>query len=219
MVVPGVPHHITQRGNRRQQTFFSDDDYRRYLALLGEWCGKAGVKIWAYCLMPNHVHLIAVPETEEALRWGIGETHRRYTRHVNFANDWKGYLWQGRFASFPMDDHYLLSAARYVELNPVRARLVRAPEDYRWSSVHAHLSAESGGLVNTAALCDRVDNWRAFLEAGLDDDDLERLRGHANTGRPAGSDQFIEEMEARLGRSLKKRKPGPKSVNRASGGQ
>jgi putative transposase len=213
IVVPGIPHHITQRGNRRQQTFFTDEDCQCYLGLLREWCAKAGVEIWAYCLMPNHVHLIAVPEAEDSLRRGIAETHRRYTRYVNFSKGWKGYLWQGRFASFPMDEHYLLAAARYVELNPLRAGLVKRPEDYRWSSVHAHLEGQGDGLVNAEALLSRVDNWRDFLKSGLDDDDLHRLRGLQSTGRPAGSDGFIEVLENRLNRSLKKQKPGPKGNN------
>ena len=119
IVVPGMPHHITQRGNRRQQTFFNSDDYSVYIDLMAQWCREQGVRIWAYCLMPNHVHLVAVPSSEGGLRRAIGEAHRRYTRRVNFREGWRGHLWQGRFASFVMDESYLLAAARYVELNPV----------------------------------------------------------------------------------------------------
>lgn len=103
VVIPGLPHHITQRGNRRQQTFFNDGDYAAYLELMSEWCRDQGVEIWSYCLMPNHTHLIAVPSTKDGLRWAIGEAHRRYTRRINFRETWRGYLWQGRFASFVMD--------------------------------------------------------------------------------------------------------------------
>ncbi len=210
IVVPGLPHHITQRGNRRQQTFFAEEDYQYYLELLEEWCAKAGVEIWAYCLMLNHVHLVAVPQNPDSLRLGIGETHRRYTRHINYDKNWKGYLWQGRFASFPMDEHYLLAAARYVELNPVRAALAAKPEDYRWSSVHGHLGRRGGNLLNSSALLERVGDWRKFLDDGLEDEDLFHLRGLETTGRPAGSETFIEALESRLGRNLKKQKPGPK---------
>ena len=141
-VAPGYPHHITQRGNRRQQTFFCEDDYLAYIELMAEWCRKYRVEIWAWCLMPNHVHLIAVPHTEEALSRAIGEAHRRYTRRINFREKWRGHLWQERFASFPMDEQYLLATARYIEMNPVAAELVQNPEDYRWSSAQAHLAGE-----------------------------------------------------------------------------
>ena len=108
IVVPKMPHHITQRGNRRQKAFFNEGDYREYIALMSASCNLHGVEIWAYCLMCNHVHLIAVPEKPESLRHAIGEAHRRYTRAINFRNKWRGHLWQERFASFPMDEKYLL---------------------------------------------------------------------------------------------------------------
>ncbi|MEW5980395.1 MAG: transposase, partial [Acidobacteriota bacterium] len=138
VIAPGVPHHVTQRGNRRQQTFFCDDDYREYIALVSEWCAKHCVRIWAWCLMPNHVHLIAVPSSPESLARAIGEAHRRYTRRINFRENWRGHLWQERFASFPLDENYLLAAARYVEMNPVAAGLVAHPGEYPWSSARAH---------------------------------------------------------------------------------
>ena len=122
-----MPHHVTQRGNRRQQTFFGEEDYQHYLELMAQFCRAEQVAIWAYCLMPNHVHLIVVPQSAESLRRAIGEAHRRYTRWINFREGWRGHLWQGRFASFVMDEDHLLTAARYVELNPVRAGLVQAP--------------------------------------------------------------------------------------------
>ena len=117
IVVPRYPHHITQRGNRRQKTFFCDEDYRRYIDLMAEWCNRCGVAVWAYCLMPNHTHLIAVPQTEEGLRKAVGEAHRRYSRMINFREGWRGYLWQGRFSSFVMDERYLLTAVRYIKLS------------------------------------------------------------------------------------------------------
>jgi len=210
VVAPGMPHHVTQRGNRRQDTFFCDDDYRVYLELMAEWCGHYGVDIWAWCLMTNHVHLIAVPETADALGLAVGEAHRRYTRHVNFREGWRGHLWQGRFASFPMDERYLLATARYVELNPVRAKMVRRPEDYRWSSARAHLAGANDQLVTVEPLLDIVGDWPALLSSGLDDDDYETLRRHERTGRPLGGDVFIERLETELGRPLKKGKPGRK---------
>lgn len=210
VVAPGFPHHITQRGNRRQQTFFSDEDYRAYKGLMAEWCGRCGVEIWAYCLMPNHVHLIAVPETEDALTRAIGEAHRRYTRRVNFREGWRGHLWQGRFASFPMDEAYLLAAARYVELNPVRAGLVPKPESWPWSSARAHLAGTGDDLVRTPPLLEMVDGWREFLKDGLASDDADAIRRAERTGRPLGGDPFIAKLEKRLKRTLRKAKPGPK---------
>jgi putative transposase len=147
VVVSDVPHHVTQRGNRRQPTFFCDEDYEAYLDLMAEWTRRHGVEVWAYCLMPNHVHLVATPPSEAALAHAIGEARRRYTRRVNFRQGWRGHLWQGRFASFPMDEEHLYRAVRYVALNPVRARLVRLPWRYRWSSAAAHLAGQDDRLV------------------------------------------------------------------------
>ena len=134
-----MPHHVTQRGNPRQDTFFGEKGYQHYLELISRFCRAEQVAIWAYCLMPNHVHLIVVPQSAESLRRAISEAHRRSTRRINFREGWRGHLWQGRFASFVMDKDHLLTAARYVELNPVRTGLVQEPSRYRWSSAAAHL--------------------------------------------------------------------------------
>jgi len=209
VVVPGIPHHITQRGVRRMDTFFDAEDYETYLSLMHEWCLSAGVEIWAYCLMPNHIHLIAVPDGEASLARGIGEAHRRYTRYINFKKSWKGYLWQGRFASFPMDEDYLLAAARYVELNPVRARMVEKAEDYRWSSARAHLAGLDDGLVKVQPMLERVNNWAELL-AGGDQVLLDEFRKHERTGRPLGNGDFVDRLSKLLGRELGKKKPGPK---------
>src|SRR3990170_1424943 len=146
LVIPGLPHHITQRGNRRQQTFFNDGDYAAYIELMADWCREEGVEIWSYCLMPNHVHLIAVPKTEDGLRRAIGEAHRRYTRRINFRRQWRGYLWQGRFASFLMDKPYRRAAARWGEWNPGGAKRAARPRRWRWSSAKAHLSGRDDRL-------------------------------------------------------------------------
>ncbi|MFZ1415882.1 MAG: transposase [Defluviicoccus sp.] len=210
VVAAGVPHHITQRGNRRQQTFFSEADYSHYRRLMAEWCARLDVAIWAYCLMPNHVHLIAVPAADDGLRRAIGEAHRRYSRQVNFRQGWRGYLWQGRFASFPVDGDHLLAAARYIELNPVRAGLVSAPEDWPWSSARAHLAASDDELARTKPLLDTVGDWRALISIEPDEDEMEVIRRHERTGRPLGDEAFVERLEDSLGRPLRPRKPGPK---------
>ena len=210
VVVPGMPHHITQRGNRRQTTFFCDDDYRAYLDLMANWCSKWHVQIWGYCLMPNHVHLIAVAESENGLRQAIGEAHRRYSRRINFREHWRGHLWQGRFASFVMDEAYLLAAARYVELNPVRAKLLAEPGNYPWSSASAHLAGKDDMLVKVAPLLGLVPDWQAFLASGMDDEEIKTLRRHERTGRPLGSESFLFGVERVVNRVLHRLKPGPK---------
>ena len=170
-----------------------------------------GVEVWwAYCLMPNPIHLIAVPKTAEALGLAIGEAHRRYNRHVNFREGWRGHLWQGRFASFPMDGSHLLAMVRYVELNPVRARMVERPADYIWSRAAAHLAGRDDTLVKVGPLLRLVGNWVTFLSQGLGAADEETLRKHERTGRPLGDEGFVERLEATLGRPLRKSKPGPK---------
>jgi len=213
VVAEHYPHHITQRGNRKQDTFFCGDDYRYYIQLMAEWCSKCRVKIWAYCLMPNHVHLIAVPESEDGLRRAIGEAHRRYTRQINFREKWKGHLWQGRFASFLMDEKYLLAATRYVELNPVKAGMVSTPEEYSWSSAKAHMDGRDDTLVTVKPLLRMVDDWRQFLSSDVSNEEYEVLRQHERTGRPLGSKRFIERLETKLSRILTPQKGGrPKKV-------
>ncbi|MBU1168707.1 MAG: transposase [Proteobacteria bacterium] len=152
-------HHITQRGNRRQQTFFNDEDYLAYIEMMSEWCMRYHVSVWAYCLMPNHVHLILVPETKDGLNLAVGEAHRRYTRRINFREGWRGHLWQGRFSSFIMDERYLLACTKYVELNPVRAGLVKRPEDWPWSSARPHITGKDDILVNIKPLLGQVFNF------------------------------------------------------------
>jgi REP-associated tyrosine transposase len=209
VVAPGYPHHVIQRGNRRQQVFFYDEDYLAYLNLMSEWCSKCRVEIWAWCLMPNHVHLIAVPQSEEGLARAIGEAHRRYTRRINLRQKCVGHLWQERFASFPMDEQYLLVAARYVEMNPVAAQLVTHPGKYRWSSARAHLEGRDDRLAKVSPLLEMVGSWDNFL-ALSSSKELELLQRHQRTGRPLGVTAFVEGLEQTLGRTLRPQKPGPK---------
>jgi putative transposase len=160
--------------------------------------------------MPNHVHLILVPEDEDGLRRALGEAHRRYTRRINVREGWRGHLWQERFHSFAMDEAYLLAAARYVELNPVRAKLKRRARDWRWSSARAHLAGRNDALVEVAPLLELVPDWPAFLAGGLAEDTLQALRRHARTGRPLGAPAFLERLERGLGRALRPGKRGRK---------
>lgn len=210
VVAQGFPHHVTQRGNRRQQVFFREEDYQAYLDLLAEWCGREGVEVWGYCLMPNHVHLMAVPHSAEGLARAIGEAHRRYTRLINFRENWRGYLWQGRFASFPMERAYALACARYIELNPVRAGLAKKPDGWRWSSAGAHLRGEVGPIIRSSKPLGNPMEWASLLKGGLAEAEADSIRRCERTGRPLGSEGFIERLEGRLGRTLKPQKPGRK---------
>jgi putative transposase len=213
----GTPHHVTQRGNRRQAVFFSDGDYQTYKSLPAEGCAAAGVAIWAYCLMPNHVHLILVPSDADGPRAALSEAHRRYSRGVTFREGWRGYLWQGRFASAPMDDGHLMAAARYVELNPVRAKLAAAARDWPWSSARAHLTGRGDGVVDAAPLLEREPDWATFLAGGLDPHAHAAIRSAERTGRPLGDEAFTAGLEQSLGRRLARQKPGRKPRLTAEG--
>lgn len=195
------------------ETFFSDADYREYLHLMAEWCNRCKVEVWSYCLMPNHIHIIATPETEDGLRRAIGEAHRRYTRYINFQKKWKGHLWQGRFASFPMDEQYTLATARYIELNPVTAGMVKRAEEYAWSSAKAHLRGEDDILVKVNPLLDINPGWSELLLSQSSEEESEILRRHERSGRPLGSEAFLDRLESLTSRILKKQKPGPKKNN------
>jgi len=215
VVVPKLPHHVIQRGNRRQRVFFADSDYNSYIELMAEWCRKNKVEIWAYCLMPNHAHLIAVPSSEDSLCRAIGEAHRRYTRMINFRKKWRGFLWQGRFASYPMDEKYLYLAARYIELNPVRAGLAKRPEEYQWSSARAHLAGQDDNLVKVKPLLGMAEDWGRYLGEKAEEDEIDLLRKHERTGRPLGSRRFIRRIEQKLGKILLRQRPGPKKNNKS----
>ena len=209
IVVPDHPHHVTQRGNRRQKIFFEDGDYALYRNLLAERAAKAGVAVWAYCLMPNHVHLILVPATEDGLALALGETHRRYTGFVNARMRVTGHLFQGRFGSVVLDEPHLIAAARYVALNPVRARLVRRAQDWPWSSARAHLKARDDGLVTVTPLIERTAGRVAdLLDTGPTPQEFAALRAAETIGRPLGSPAFLDRLEARLGRTVRPAKRG-----------
>jgi len=171
---------------------------------MSEWCVKFRVEAWAYCLMPNHIHLIVVPETKNGLTQATGEAHRRYRRRINFREGWRGHLWQGRFSSFIMGEAYLLACTRYVELNPVRASLVKIPKDWHWSSARPHMKGKDNLLVKTKPLLEIVNKpWEDFLSVDVQEQEIALFRKHEQTGRPLGTDSFIGTMEHHLDRRLK----------------
>lgn len=213
IVVPGYPHHVTQRGNRRQKTFFCDDDYRYYIELLSEYAQQANTEIWAYCLMPNHVHLVMVPDQEDGLRAALGEAHRHYTRHINLRQKWRGHLWQERFHSFLMDEDYLLATVRYVERNPVAARLCESAGQWPWSSARAHLRGQDDDLVRAKPMLDRISDWRVYLSNEIENRQTDSIRRHTRTGRPLGTAEFVHNLEQVTGKPLALKRPGRKPLN------
>ncbi|WP_293897865.1 transposase [Phenylobacterium sp.] len=210
VVVAGLPHHITQRGNRRQPVFFEDGDYRLYLGLIGAAARRSGTAVWSYCLMPDHVHFIMAPSHPDGLRATFAEAHRRYTRHINARFGWTGHLWQGRFASSAMDPHHLMAALRYVAFNPVRAQLVASAVDWPWSSTRAHVAGQADGLVEVAAVLELTGDFAEFLGEAPDPEPVASLRRAYSTGRPVGAQDWIAALEAQAGRVLAPARRGPK---------
>lgn len=209
-VFPGVPHHITQRGNGRQQTFFRDADYALYRDLLAEAAAAAGVEVWSWVLMPNHVHLILVPPEPDSLRRVLSRVHRYYAGAIHTRLQRSGHFWQGRFGCVAMDERHLSAAVRYVALNPVRAGLVRQAADWRWSSVHVHLGRiESDGLTRREPVQERFLDFAALLDAGEDEVLSRRLRMSETIGRPIGGHAFLEGLEESSGRALRANPRGP----------
>lgn len=210
IVIPGLPHLITQRGNRGQDVFFEESDAAAYVSLMAEQCARFGVEIWAYCLMKNRVHMLAVPEEETSLRHALGEAHRRYTNRINERENWAGHLWQSRFSSFPMDENYILPAAHFIEMTPVMAGLSKTADIFRWSSAKAHIKGTDDELCSTAPLLERAPDWNAFLQKGININRMQTITNHISTGRPLGNKDFIENLESQTGRTLQKQKPGRK---------
>ena len=185
--------------------------------MLVDWCGRCDVRIWSYCLMPNHVHLILVPGSADGLCRAVGETHRRYTRRVNFRKGWRGHLWQGRFSSYVMDGKYLLAAARYIERNPVKADQVSLAEDWPWSSAAAHVNGHEDGICESEWLTERIGGWVCtwgeYLRNREDAEMAEmaaEMRNRERTGRPLGDEGFLKRIGEVLGRDLIPKKAGRK---------
>jgi len=210
IVAPGLPHHVTARGNRREPIFFEDGDQEVYLDLLAEQLRKAGVECWAYCLMPNHVHLILCPGAAEGLALSLGAAHRRWANFINARGRWRGHLFDGRFASVAMDEDHLMAAVRYVALNPVRARLAARAQDWPWSSVKAHLARKDDGVVRVRPILERTDSFSALIAGAADDPAFGAIRAAEGTGRPLGNAEFVAGLERVLGRPVARRAPGRK---------
>ena len=211
-VFANIPHHVTQRGNRREDIFFTDEDRETYLLWLREYSDKHQVEVLAYCLMTNHIHLVVVPATDDGLQRLLKPLHMRYAQRINRARGWKGHLWQGRFFSSPLDEAYLWAAVRYVERNPVRAGIVRRAENYRWSSAAAHCGIRPDGLLNLESRWSKqfvvIDDWSAWLAEGDETEGIQILRQNIDKGLPCGNESFVRRLGKVVGRGLEFRPQG-----------
>ncbi len=212
VVIPDLPYHVTQRGNGGQRVFFSDEDYAAYRDLLADAAREARVGVWAWCLMPNHVHLILCPADEDGLRRALARAHRAYAGRIHARRRRTGHFWQGRFGAVAMDEPHVVAAWRYVALNPVRARLVERAQDWHWSSARALLGLEDDGLTDVAPARARLARFADLLDADEDAAATERLRKGESVGRPIGSEDFLAMLEARTGRRLRPQPRGPKPL-------
>ena len=190
--------------------FFSIADRESYLTFIRDAAESFGVTFWAWCLMPNHVHFIVVPKNESSLASCFGAAHTKYSRMINFRKNWRGFMWQGRFSSCPMDDEHARHAVRYVENNPVRARMTENPWDYPWSSASYHVGTKTHDPLNVLPVSawDISGDWRGYLSSGEASDIMGNIRKETNTGRPLGSSSFVKRLENKIGRILKRGKPG-----------
>ena len=209
VVVPGTPHHITQRGNRGEDVFYSDDGRLRYLTLLAQYSALHGLDILAYCLMSNHVHLVATPRTPLAIAATLKPLHLRYTQYVNRTENLSGILWQGRPFSCPLDDRHFWTAIRYVERNPVRAGLAARAEAFRWSSAAAHCLLHPNPILTPLPPHPDFHDWSEWLSEPDDDRTIERLRGSTRAGHPLGDDAFVAQLESVYTRCLHPQPRGP----------
>ena len=219
LVVPGYPHHITQRGNYRQEVFKDDADRRRYLELIASYSKKFDFTILSYCLMNNHVHFVAIPKNEDSMARTFSIAHTRYSQYFNNKMKANGHLWQGRFYSCVLDDRHLVASAKYVERNPVRARIVKHPIEYTWSSAKEHTDKLYNGILDTSALFDYIDirqnKWKEFIDQNDATEEVSIIRKYTMTGRPLGDESFIKKLETRFNMRLHALSVGrPKEANR-----
>jgi len=216
IVVPGVPHHITARGNRKQIVFHENNDYALYYSFLRIYSTKVNVKVLAWCLMPNHIHIVLVPNHEDDLRALFSPLHTAFAGEINRKYQLSGHLWQDRYASIALDEEHTIAALRYVELNPVRASLTRFPWDFPFSSARGHLGIVNDPLLSDHEFVTGIEDWRGFLLSGIDDELIQQFRHHELNGYPLGNRQFLDDCELTFGRTMRPKRRGPKPVKGVS---
>lgn len=206
LVYAGIPHHVTQRGNRREEIFFTDENRWAYLVWLAGYCKKHRVDVAAYCLMPNHVHIVAIPQSTNSLERVFRPLHTRYAQYVNRCRGWTGHLLQGRYFSSPLDDAHFVAAVRYVERNPVRSQIVPRAEDYRWSSAAFHCGFRHDSLAAAINMVDRgfpaTNEWSAWLAEADEAPQIAVLRRHIEANLPCGDTSFVSQLATQAGRDL-----------------
>jgi putative transposase len=210
-VFPNVPHHVTQRGNHREQVFFANGDPEAYLALLHAYACRQHMDVVAYCLMPNHVHLVVVPSDTKGMHSALRAVHSQYAQRVNRMRSLTGHLWQGRYFSSPLDENYFLNAVRYVECNPVRAGLVARAENYAWSSAAAHCGIRHDPIIAKQSRWPAlrgIADWSRWLCEGIPSVTQETLRLHGIRNLPCGASEFIAALGEAAGKDLTYRKRG-----------
>ena len=208
VVLPDIPHHISQRGVRRSPVFLDDEDRSRYYTLIQKNASDFGISILAYCWMTNHIHIVAIPERDDSFARAFRNAHSVYAREFNLKHGFSGYLWQERFYSCPLDADHARAAIRYVERNPVRAEMVGRAEDYPWSSAKSHCGLTVDSLVETNPLLDGIEDWASWLSEPGDPGTEAMIRKGTLTGRPCGTDAFVRDLESRTGLALMPRRAG-----------
>lgn len=216
IVLSNNAHHITQRGNRGENIFFEKADYQTYIDTLLEQCERFKISLYSYCLLPNQIHLIAEPQDAPMMARAIGETHRRYTNIINKRQGWSGHLFQNRFFSYPMDEQNTLRAVRFIETLPVTLNIAPKPENYLWSSAKSRIKVIENNFLKAFRSFHVVHNWAEYLNRPMDTNELNKIQLHLQTGRPRGSDLFLDNIELKIGRSVRPKKRGRKPKKKAA---
>jgi putative transposase len=214
IAIPGYPHHISERGIRKTPLFYDDSDFLVYTRTMKTACDKHCLKIGTYTLMPNHIHIIAVPEHEDSLSGALQQAHTAYSKYFNTKYGFVGHAWDRRPYYCAMDEAHMWNAIRYVERNPVRAGLVERAEDYLWSSAAAHCGRRDDILIAVDFPPPGIiANWSEWLRVDHSEEQKKAIRKHLSTGRPMGAPEFLIQLETLTGKELQLRKRGrPKKV-------
>ena len=214
VVLPDVPYHITQRGNYRQDVFEDEEDKRFYMELFTYYSKEHGLKLYAWCLMDNHVHFVVESSSATTLAKVFNTVHMRYSQYFNKKKGVRGHLWQGRFFSCPLDKCHLYEAIRYVELNPIRAGISSHLKDYIWCSAYSRLCNDKTIPLNSIKRYLEIDNWEEYLKEAVNEEIIATFKSNTKSGRPSGDKRFVNKIEKMTGRSFKVKQVGrPKKIN------